>query len=254
MRSPEQDSIVATYMRALAEVASRRAELRIKARVGRDSLEAARAYLSLTEDALGRIESSSSVTLNYRIEILRERAQAQKAVASQEAEVAEATTQLAGLDKFAQEIQDRLDEVNRNFAGGRVTAPTAGIISTGLAHAGQSLVAGMPIAEILDPVDVYVDWYIPNERMADPKVGQQVSVLFGNRRISRYNRRNPAGLRCLSLGRSAPRRGASRDADCAHSFRPGRAAARAEFDGLRSHVLHATRRPHRRRDGRPVRA
>jgi HlyD family secretion protein len=62
-------------------------------------------------------------------------------------------------------------------------APIGGIVSTGLAHVGQSLVAGTPIAEILDPADVYVDWYIPNERMIDPKVGNEVLVLFGNRRI-----------------------------------------------------------------------
>src|SRR5437660_1173884 len=42
--SPEQDSIVATYMRALADIAGRTAELRIKAKVARDSLEATRSY------------------------------------------------------------------------------------------------------------------------------------------------------------------------------------------------------------------
>ena len=49
---------------------------------------------------------------------------------------------------------------------------------------GQSLVAGTPIAEILDPTDIFVDWYIPNERLIDPEVGNEVFVLFGNRRIS----------------------------------------------------------------------
>ena len=44
--------------------------------------------------------------------------------------------------------------------------------------------AGTPIAEILDPTDIFVDWYIPNERLFDPKVGNEVLVLFGNRRIS----------------------------------------------------------------------
>ena len=28
-----------------------------------------------------------------------------------------------------------------------------------------------------------MDWYIPNERLIDPKVGNEVLVLFGNRRI-----------------------------------------------------------------------
>ena len=39
VRSPQQDSIVATYMRALADIAGRMADLRIKARVAQDSLE-----------------------------------------------------------------------------------------------------------------------------------------------------------------------------------------------------------------------
>jgi multidrug resistance efflux pump len=73
--------------------------------------------------------------------------------------------------------------VERHFGRGHVFAPIAGIVSTGLAHVGQSLVAGTPIAEILDPTDIFVDWYIPNERLIDPKVGNEVSVLFGNRRI-----------------------------------------------------------------------
>ena len=50
--SPQQDDIVATYMRALADVAGRSAELRIKARVAQESLEAARSYLRVTEEAV----------------------------------------------------------------------------------------------------------------------------------------------------------------------------------------------------------
>jgi len=48
-------------------------------------------------------------------------------------------------------------------ARGHVFAPIAGIVSTGLAHVGQSLVAGTPIAEILDPTDIFVDWYVSQE-------------------------------------------------------------------------------------------
>jgi multidrug resistance efflux pump len=117
------------------------------------------------------------------MEVLRERAAAHKAVISQEAEVAESTIQLASLDEFIKQLRGRLNEVDRHFDKGHVVAPIAGIVSTGLAHVGQSLVAGTPIAEILDPTDIFVDWYIPNERLADPKVGNEVLVLFGNRRI-----------------------------------------------------------------------
>src|SRR5262249_53878331 len=85
--------------------------------------------------------------------------------------------------QFIQQLRGRLDEVEQHFGKGRVFAPIAGIVSTGLAHVGQSLTAGTPIAEILDPTNIFVDWYIPNERLIDPKVGQEVFVLFGNRRI-----------------------------------------------------------------------
>ncbi len=181
--SPEQDSIVATYMRALADIAGRTAELRIKARVAQESLEAARSYMRVTEEAVERIDAMSTATVTFRMEVLRERASARKAVVSQEAEVAEFAIQLASLDEFIQQLRGRLDEVERHFGRGRVFAPIAGIVSTGLAHVGQSLVAGTPIAEILDPTDIFVDWYIPNERLIDPKVGNEVFVLFGNRRI-----------------------------------------------------------------------
>jgi HlyD family secretion protein len=183
VRSPEQDTIVATYMRSLADIAGRSAELRVKARVAKESLEASRSYQRETEEAMNRIEAMSGATMTFRIEILRERALANKGVISQEAEFAEATTQLASLDAFSQQIRERLDEVERNFASGRVTAAIGGIISTGLAYSGQSLVAGTPMAEILDPKNVYVDWYIPNDRLIDPKVGNEVLVLFGKRRI-----------------------------------------------------------------------
>jgi HlyD family secretion protein len=98
--SPEQDSIVATYMRALADIAGRTAELRIKARVAQDSLEAARSYMRVTEEAAEQIGAMSTGTVTFRMEVLRERAAARKAVASQEAEVAESAVQLASLDEF----------------------------------------------------------------------------------------------------------------------------------------------------------
>jgi multidrug resistance efflux pump len=181
--SPEQDSIVATYMRALADIAGRTAELRIKARVAQESLESARSYQLVTQEAVERLNVMSAATVTFRMEVLREYASARKAVVSQEAEVSESAIQLASLDDFIQQLRGRLDEVERHFGRVKVSAPIAGIVSTGLAHVGQSLTAGTPIAEILDPTDIFVDWYIPNERLIDPKVGNDVFVVFGNRRI-----------------------------------------------------------------------
>ncbi|KQO90822.1 MAG: HlyD family secretion protein [Methylobacteriaceae bacterium] len=181
--SPEQETIVATYMRALSDIAGRSAELRVKARVAAESLEAARAYQRETETALERIAAMASTTTTFRVQILRERALANKDVISQQAEAEEATKQLVSLDAFSKQIHEQLDEVKQNFRSGRVFAPVGGIISTGLAQTGQSLVAGAPIADILNPNEVYVDWYIPNERLIDPRIGNDVFVLFGHRRI-----------------------------------------------------------------------
>lgn len=184
VRSPEEDNIVATYLRSLADVASRSANIRLKSRVAQESLNAARSYMSLTEDVARRIEASpTAATMAYRIQILREQALARKAVASQEAEVAESATLLAELNAFRDRVQQHVDEVERDFGGGRILAPIDGIVSTELAYAGQSLVAGKPIAEILDPNDIFVDWFIPSTRLFDPKVGSKVFVLFGNRRL-----------------------------------------------------------------------
>ena len=196
----------------------------------------------------------SSASLTFRVDILRERASARKAVISQEAEVAESAIQLASLDEFAQQLRERLDEVERNFAEGRVFAPIAGIVSTSLAHVGQSLVAGTPIAEILDPTDIFVDWYIPNERLIDPKVGNEVIVLFGNRRIpGKITEILPvsdvyAGTQ-QQLARDRPATQIARI-----RFDPGASAAGAELDGLRSHALHQFLRPPCRRTGPSVRA
>ena len=181
--SPQVDGILATYMNALADIAVRRAELRVKVRVAQESLASTRSYLQLTEETIARIEETSAASLSYRVDMYRERAQALRTLVSQEAEIAEATTQLADLDGFNQQIRGHMDAVERSFAGGKVFAPVAGVVSTGVAYAGQSLVAGAPVAEILDSTDIFVDWYIPNERLADPEKDDQVMVLFGNRRI-----------------------------------------------------------------------
>jgi len=135
--SPEQESIVATYMQALADINGRTAELRIKARVAQDVLEAARSYELVTQEAVERLKALSAATVTFRMEVLREYASARKAVVSQEAEVSESAIQLASLDDFIKQLRSRLDEVERHFDRGKVSAPIAGIVSTGVAHVGQ---------------------------------------------------------------------------------------------------------------------
>ena len=137
--SPEQDRIVATYMQALADITGRTAELRIKARVAQDLLEASRSYQLVTQEAVERLGVMTAATVTFRMEVLREYASARKAVVSAEAEVSESTVQLASLDEFIKQLRGHLDDVQRHFSHGRVFTPAAGIVSTGLADVGQSL-------------------------------------------------------------------------------------------------------------------
>jgi len=85
-----------------------------------------------------------------------------------------------------------LDEAERHFGQGRVFAPIAGIISTGLADVANRC-RGTPIAEILDRRHLR-GWYIPNEA-SSIQVGERSLVAVRNRRI-------PAKIAqsCLSSG------------------------------------------------------
>ncbi|WP_416797414.1 HlyD family secretion protein [Ciceribacter azotifigens] len=185
VRSPQQDEIVATYMRGLSELAGREADLRIREQVAQNSLPAARAYLELTATAVNRLAAAkNAVSLTYELDVRNAHAQARKDVASQEAEAAEASVQIAALAALRERLQQQVDRLERDFANGRVVAPVSGIVSPRMATAGESLVAGTAIAEIYDTSDIFIDWFVPDYRLVEPKVGKPVFVLFGNRRIS----------------------------------------------------------------------
>jgi len=187
VRSPQVSETVSNFTRALADVTSREAELRVKAQIARNSLEASRSRLRMAEDTLRRLETNpnkESASLVYRAEVYRERAQAVENVMALEAEATEATAQLVRLAETRQQIQGQLDRTEREFDHGRVTAPVTGIISTRLAKAGETVVAGSSIAEIYQAGDLYVDWYISNFRLMDPQPGHKVFVVRGKDRVT----------------------------------------------------------------------
>jgi biotin carboxyl carrier protein len=187
VRAPQVRETVANLLRGLAEVSGREAELRVRARVARDTLDASHSRLRMADEALIRLEESArreSASLIYRGEVYRERAQAVQSVVSLEAEATEASAQLVRLSETHQQIQAQLDQAEREFDGGRVLAPVTGIVSTRLAKAGETIAAGSSIAEIYQSGAIYVDWYIPSFRLMDPKPGQRVLVVSGRNRIT----------------------------------------------------------------------
>lgn len=186
VRSPQVSETLANLTRALAEVTTREAELRVKARLARDSLESARSRLRIADDNVRRLESAMNpdgVSVAYRTEVYRERAQAVQNAVALEAEADESSIQLLRLAETRQQIQNQFDRTEKEFDGGRVFSPVNGVVATHLARAGETVVAGSSIAEVFQAGDFYVDWYIPDFRLADPQPGYRVVVGIGRNRV-----------------------------------------------------------------------
>ena len=186
VRSPQVSETVSNFTRALADVTSREAELRVKARVAKDSLNSAGTRLRMADDTQRRLETSAgqeSATLIYRAEVYRERAVAVQNVVALEAEAEEASAQLLRLAETRQQIQAQLDRTQKEFDDGRVLSPVAGIVAARPARAGETVVAGSSIAEIFQAGEIYIDWYIPDFRLVDPQPGHRVFVVLGKSRV-----------------------------------------------------------------------
>lgn len=184
--SPQVDQTSSDLLRALAEITGSEVELRVKARVARDSVEAARSRSEMAGDTLQRLEKANSgedFGLIYRTDVYRERAIAMQSLLALEAEADEATAQLERLEAVRREIRGQFDAVKREFDDGRVLSPASGIVAPRTSHAGETVVAGSSIAEIFLDGDTFVDWYIPNFRLIDPRPGQRVLVVYGRTRL-----------------------------------------------------------------------
>jgi hypothetical protein len=97
--------------------------------------------------------------------------------------------------------------------------------------------AGTPVAEVMDSTHIFVDWYIPNARFADPQVGGSVYVLFGNRRFrGTISEVLPLSDIFAGTQASAVRERASTQIARVR-FTPGTAPPAPELRGLCSHDL-----------------
>lgn len=123
------------------------------------------------------------VSVAYRTEVYRERAQAVQNAVALEAEADESSIQLLRLAETRQQIQNQFDRTEKEFDGGRVFSPVNGVVATHLARAGETVVAGSSIAEVFQAGDFYVDWYIPDFRLVDPQPGYRVVVGIGRNRV-----------------------------------------------------------------------
>ena len=140
----------------------------------------------MADDTLQRLEKANSAEdfgLIYRADVYRERAVAVQSLLALEAEAEEAAAQLVRLEAVRREIRGQFDAVKSEFDGGRILSPARGIIAPRTSYAGETMLAGSSIAEIFLDGDTFVDWYIPNFRLVDPRPGQRVIVVYGRTRL-----------------------------------------------------------------------
>ncbi|MGO4678100.1 HlyD family efflux transporter periplasmic adaptor subunit [Bosea sp. 2YAB26] len=185
--SPQIEVVASGLLQTLADITGREIELRVKARVSLAAIEPARARSQLAEEAFQRLERSADLgtaSLIYRSDVLRERSLAVQNLVVLEAEAEEGAAQLVRLTAVRQEVRGQFDKVRREFNDGIILSPVSGIISNQTRQAGETIAAATAIAEVYLSKDIYVDWYIPDFRMIDPKPGQRVFVVFGRTRYA----------------------------------------------------------------------
>ncbi len=187
VQSPQVDETVSTLMQALSDVTGRQADLQMRVSIAANSIDAAQARLEVAEESIQRFEqspSSVSGSVIFRQQIYRERAEARQVLAALQAEASEGQAQIDRLVGTQRRLEDEIERVRSSFDEGRVLAPASGIVSERLAHEGETVVTGSPIAEIMVDNAAYIDWYLPNFRLVEPQVGQHAFVIFGQARLS----------------------------------------------------------------------
>lgn len=182
VRSPEIDSLRANLLSAVAEQINKEADLRIRLRVAKSSLEPARNRVAAADECADMVKlHPNDVTTVFRGQVLRECAQAAAELAQIEAIIEEAYEQIEAVRQARERIQELQDFVDRAFNDGKQLSPNNGIVAGQTANPGQSVTAGTSIVEIYDPTALYVQWVLAANRLIQPDIGAPVYVLDGSR-------------------------------------------------------------------------
>ena len=170
----------------IAEQVSKENDLRIRFASARAGLDSARKRLLVANENVRRLEAIAGQIAStlFRIEIYRESAIAELAVAQMNAESSELAGSIERTQLQLRLLQEHLAKVEREFNNGLLTAPIAGIVGPRLAKTGETVTVGGIVAEIYDTNDIYVEWPIPEWRLIEPKIGDAVFIFNGARMLS----------------------------------------------------------------------
>lgn len=179
--SPQVEREKTELLRLELEQSNREGELKIRLRIATATLSASKDRLSFADEALARMaEHNVAVSTAYKMEVLRERSDALLLNAQAEAETAEIHVQLDRIHAHMDTMKDRVARLDRDFAGGVIASPVAGVVGLALAHDGEVISPGQTIAEIYDIAATYIDWHVPSFRLYAPRTGDVVFIYRGN--------------------------------------------------------------------------
>lgn len=181
LTSPEINRDIANLLSEISRVTEQLINLKIKDDIAAGSMPTAENRSSIATKSMNRFNTlpRGMHTVFETEQLAREASQATEALQQLKAARSLAKVEIAELSDRKKEMEQLLSKIRSNFNDGVVYASISGVISTKIAHIGDTIIAGSTIAEILDKKRLYIDWYIPNFRLFNPKVDDPVFIIFG---------------------------------------------------------------------------
>jgi hypothetical protein len=173
-------------LRLQLEQTNREGELNIRLRVASATLTATKERLAATEQALAQLDGGGSVSTSFKLDLFRERSEAMLLNARAEAEIQEIRSQIDRIHVHDTTLREQLQRLEKSFAKGVIVSPVAGIVGFDIAHDGQVISPGQPIAEVYEVGASYIDWHIPSFRVFSPAQGDVVFIYAGRKLMRGY--------------------------------------------------------------------
>ena len=186
--SPDLDREVNDLDRMMVEQSQKEADLRIRLRIARATLDLARNQVALAEEAFKRLDPTGSgvTSLSYRMDVYRERSIAALQQAQAEAEADEVQKQLERFAGNRRDINIKKHALLATFNDGQIRAQVDGIVGIDLAHTGEVIKPGDQIAGIYDISESYIQWHLPSFSLREPRGAEEVYIHYGSKILPGY--------------------------------------------------------------------
>ena len=186
--SPEINRDISNLLSEISTRIDQITSLKIRYSTAAGSIKSAESRSNLANRSLDRFNTlqKKMFTIFEHEQLTREASQAN--ISLEEIKAAQLVANNAILELLSRknEMESLLSRIKAEFNNGVVNASISGVVSSHISHDGDTIVAGGTIAEILDAKRTFIDWYIPNFRVYNPKVNDPVFIIFGSNYLRGY--------------------------------------------------------------------